>query len=298
MSSCRRIAGCSVLVLLVLALSIPFPRAIQAHTVIRDLEYAVVDGKSLRLDLYLPDSIPQAPAPLVIWVHGGGWRTGTKHRTLAPTALGEEYAIACVEYRLTDVAIFPAQIHDVKAAVRWLRAHAIEYGFDPQRFGAWGSSAGGHLVALLGVSCGNPYLEGAVGDCLEVSSCVQAVCDFYGPTDFSSLMEQRGVGAARRPMAEDLLLGGAVEDLTKLAGLASPLTHVTGASPPFLIMHGSDDRVVPVEQSIAFNEALCAVGVDSTLLIIDGAGHGFSRSELTPVKLFFDRFLHSSIGSD
>lgn len=283
-----------VVVLLVVCCS-QMAWTVHAHSVLRDIEYASVDGISLRLDLYLPDPSPVDSVPLVIWVHGGGWRSGSKDGTYAPDTLGDTYAVASVEYRLTDVAIFPAQIHDVKAAVRWLRAHAEEYGLDPQRFGAWGSSAGGHLVALLGVSCGNVDLEGTVGEYLNESSCVQAVCDFFGPTDFSSLMAQRGVGATRRPMAEDLLLGGAVEDLAQLAELASPMAHVSVASPPFLIMHGSDDATVPVEQSVAFDAALRAVGVDSTLIIIEGAGHGFPREHLVAVKPWFDSHLASEL---
>jgi|GEM_PF-865922 acetyl esterase/lipase len=291
MNPFRRLGLSLLVVFILLILGLSNGREVFAHTVLRDVEYASVDGISLLLDLYLPDPKPDATVPLVIWVHGGGWRSGSKDQSIAPAALGEDYAIASVEYRLSDVARFPAQIHDVKAAVRWLRAHATEYGFDPQRFGAWGSSAGGHLVALLGVSCGSEELEGTVGDHLEVSSCVQAVCDFYGPTGFSSLMEQRGLGAARRPMAEDLLLGGAVEDLAVLAELASPITHVSSNSPPFLIMHGSDDGVVPVEQSIVFDAALQAAGIDSALIVIDGAGHGFPREHLTAVKPWFDTHL-------
>lgn len=262
-----------------------------AHTVIRDIEYAVVDGISLLLDLYLPNPDPSEAVPLVIWVHGGGWRAGSKDTTYAAETLGNEYAVASVEYRLSDVAAFPAQIHDVKAAVRWLRAHTAEYNLDPERFGAWGSSAGGHLVALLGVTCSHPELEGLVGEHLDESSCVRAVCDFYGPTDFPALLEQRGGRDPRRMMAEDLLLGGLVEDLPALAMLASPISHVSAEDPPFLIMHGSEDATVPVEQSIAFDQALHAAGVDSMLLIIDGAGHGFPRSESKAAKAFFDRFL-------
>lgn len=281
------------LVFVLAAMGVVVPRGLTvcAHTLLRDIEYATVDGVSLLLDLYLPDVTPTETVPLVIWVHGGGWRAGSKDQTIAPSALGEDYAIASVEYRLSDVAVFPAQIHDVKAAVRWLRAHAHDYGFDPQRFGAWGSSAGGHLVTLLGVSCGNEDLEGTVGDYLDESSCVQAVCDFYGPTDFSSIMEQRGVGPLRRPLAEDLLLGGAVEDLVALAELASPIAHVSASSPPFLVMHGAEDSTVPVEQSIAFDAALHAEGVDSTLVVIAGAGHGFPREHLTAVKPWFDAHL-------
>lgn len=191
-----------VLVILLSAVS-----TVCAHTILRDLEYASVDGVSLGLDLYLPDPAQSTPVPLVIWVHGGGWRAGSKNGTDAPDTLGDDYAVASIDYRLSGIETFPAQIHDVKAAVRWLRAHAAEYSLDPERFGAWGSSAGGHLVALLGVTCGNPDLEGAVGENLDQQSCVQAVCDFYGPTDLLALLEQQGRHDLRQWIPEDQLLG-------------------------------------------------------------------------------------------
>lgn len=291
MKPMRLFSACA-LALVVVLLELPQAAPLAAaHTAIRDIEYAAIEGISLRLDLYLPDPAPPTTVPLVIWVHGGAWRAGSKDGTYAPQTLGDEYAVASVDYRLTGIETFPAQIHDVKAAVRWLRAHAEAYGLDPERFGAWGSSAGGHLVALLGVSCGNAELEGTVGDDLAETSCVQAVCDFYGPTDLLALLEQRGGRDRRTLMPEDQLLGGWVEDVSALATLASPIAHVSEKAPPFLIMHGSDDSTVPVEQSITFNDVLQAAGVDSKLIIIDGAGHGFPRSELTPVKPFFDRFL-------
>lgn len=281
-----------VLMLGVLAVALAFGLALAAsgHRVLRDIEYATVDGTSLLLDLCLPSGPAESPVPLVLWVHGGGWRAGDKDPTRAPTTLGEEYAIASVNYRLSDEAIFPAQIHDVKAAVRFLRGNADRFGLDPERFGAWGSSAGGHLVALLGTSCDIPELEGELGEHLDQSSCVQAVCDFFGPTDLLALLGQRGENA-RRPMAEDALLGGPIEENVELATLAGPITHVDGTDPPFLIMHGSEDPLVSVEQSIAFDLALRAAGVESTLLVIDGAGHGFPPTEYGPVKPFFDRHL-------
>jgi len=265
-----------------------------SHRVLRNLEYAIVDGVSLRLDLYLPHPLPPEPLPLVVWVHGGGWRAGSKDRTLAPEALGEAYAVASVAYRLSDVAIFPAQIHDVKAAVRWLRAHATDHGIDPDRFGAWGSSAGGHLVALLGTSCGTEALEGAAGDGLDVSSCVQAVCDFYGPTDLLVLIDQESRVNRRMSASypEALLLGGTVAERPELARLASPITHVDATDPPFLIVHGDEDSTVPVEQSIDFHAALVEAGVDTTLRIVVGAGHGGFQAEVAPeVKTFFDAHL-------
>jgi len=235
---------------------------------------------------------------LVVWVHGGGWRAGSKDRTYAPETLGEAYAVASIDYRLSQVAAFPAQIHDVKAAVRWLRAHAEVYGFDPDRIGAWGSSAGGHLVALLGTSCGVEALEGCVGGFPEQSSCVHAVCDFYGPTDLPALVEQRGGTDPRQLMPEEQLIGGPIADNLELAIVASPIAHVDPNDPPFLIMHGSADQTVFVEQSIAFDAALRAAGVESTLIVIDGAGHGFPRSHLARVKPFFDEHLMGAIATE
>lgn len=268
-----------------------------AHHVLRNIEYASVDGISLRLDLYLPAPRPNLPVPLVLWVHGGAWRAGSKQPTYAPDTLGAKYAVASVDYRLSDVALFPAQIHDVKATVRFLRANADRFGIDPDRFGAWGSSAGGHLVALLGTTCGDEVLEGTVGGNPDQPSCVQAVCDFYGPADFTSLVAQRGADT-RRPMPEDQLIGGSVEDLVELATLASPLAHVSPDDPPFLIMHGSDDGTVPTEQSIALDAALRVAGVSSTLIVIDGAGHSIPRTERSPVLAFFDLWLRDIGPSD
>jgi acetyl esterase/lipase len=285
-----------VLMLSVLAVALACTLAMSArgHRMLRDIEYATVDGTSLTLDLYLPSEPAEDPIPLVLWVHGGGWRAGDKAPTYAPETLGEGYAVASVNYRLSDEAVFPAQIHDVKAAVRFLRENAGRFNVDPERFGAWGSSAGGHLVALLGTSCGVPELEGELGDNLGVSSCVQAVCDFFGPTDLLALFEQRGE-RTRRPMPEDHLIGGLVEEHAALATLASPIAHIDGTDPSFLIMHGSEDPTVPVEQSIAFDETLRAAGIDSTLIVVEGAGHGLPRTKFGTVKTFFDKQLHTTV---
>jgi len=261
--------------------------------VLRDLEYAQVDGISLRLDLYLPDRPSGESLPVVVWIHGGGWRAGSKERTIAPRVLGDEYVVASIDYRLSQQAVFPAQIHDCKAAVRWLRAHAGIYRIDPDRIGVWGSSAGGHLVALLGTSTGVAELEGAVGEHLDQSSAVQAVCDFYGPTDLTVMIGQTSAidhGGADSP--EGLLLGGPVAEHPELAALASPVTHVDSSDPPFLIVHGDADRTVPYEQSVALHQALAAAGVDATLHIVGRAGHGGFPPEVNLlVVAFFDRVL-------
>ena len=148
----------------------------------RDLVYARAGAKDLLLDLYLPEGAPR-PLPLVVWIHGGGWRNGAKEQTPARRLVERGYAVASINYRLSGEAIFPAQIHDCKAAVRWLRANAAKYGLDAGRVAAWGSSAGGHLVALLGTSGGIMELEGGLGNA-DQSSRVQAVVDFFGPHGF------------------------------------------------------------------------------------------------------------------
>ena len=156
------------------------PEGVQAH---RDLAYVADGHERHKLDLFVPEKA-DGPLPLIIWVHGGGWQNGSKDGCppLRGGYAGRGYAVASINYRLSQHAPFPAQIEDCKAATRWLRAHAREYNLDPNRFGVWGSSAGGHLVALLGTSGDVKAFE--VGANLDQSSRVQAVCDYYGPTDF------------------------------------------------------------------------------------------------------------------
>ncbi|MDD5265172.1 MAG: alpha/beta hydrolase [Candidatus Bipolaricaulis sp.] len=260
---------------------------------LHDIEYAVVDGISLALDLVLPDAPSARPAPVVVYIHGGAWISGDKDPSRASEVLGPRYAVASVNYRLAQQAPFPAQIHDCKAAVRWLRAHAAIYGIDPHRIGAWGPSAGGHLAALLGTSDGIAELEGTVGDSIGVSSRVQAVCDSFGPIDLVTLVDPTGdvdVGAAYSPVGR--LLGGPRDEHTELARLASPITHIDETDPPFLILHGDADDVVPYSQSVAFHQALAAAGVDASLYLVGRGAHGgFPPFVDELVKAFFDRVL-------
>ncbi|MGC3970390.1 MAG: alpha/beta hydrolase [Pirellulales bacterium] len=225
-------------------------------------------------DLYVPkpagDAKSAKPAALVIWIHGGGWQNGNKGGGPAFALLEQGFAVATINYRLSGDAIFPAQIHDCKAAVRHLRAKAQEYGIDPEKFGVWGSSAGGHLVALLGTSGDVKELEGAVGDFTSVSSRVQAVCDFYGPTD---LLQMRG--RHDDPQSpESKLIGGAIQENKDKAARANPITYVSADDAPFLIMHGDEDKVVPYGQSELIRDALEKEQVPATLVKIEGNGHG------------------------
>jgi acetyl esterase/lipase len=197
-----------------------------------------------------------------------------------------------VGYRFSQEAKFPAQIHDCKAAVRWLRANAEKYNLDTNRFAAWGASAGGHLVALLGTSGGVGDLEGMIND-LHASSRVQAVVDWFGPTDFLHIGEPESDLRHNAPDSpESRLIGGTLLEHKDLAAKASPITYVSKNAPPFLIMHGDTDRTVPFEQSERFYEALKKAGVDATLVPMKGAGHGFGGPKaIEPVREFLNRCL-------
>lgn len=269
------------------------PSGVVAH---RDLAYVESGHERQKLDLYLPAAPPSGLLPVILWVHGGGWQNGSKAAAL-PLRLGfvaKGYAIASVGYRLSDTAKFPAQIQDVKASIRWLRAHAAEYGLNPERFVAWGSSAGGHLVALLGTSGGVTAFD--VGAHLERSSRVQAVIDFYGPSDLVRFVETPGYGAHRMPESpESKLLGGPVLENKDRAAAASPVTYASRDDAPFLILHGAADPTVPPNQSEALHAVLQKVGVASTLHILPGAKHG-GPEFTTPAALgWIDAFLATNL---
>jgi acetyl esterase/lipase len=267
---------------------------VKAH---RDLAYVENGHARQKLDLYVPEKAA-TPLPLLIWVHGGGWAAGSKDGC-PPLKQGfaeRGYAVASIGYRLSGDAIFPAQIEDCKAAIRWLRAHAKQYGLNPDRFGVWGSSAGGHLVALLGASGG--VREFDVGAHLDVSSRVQAVCDYYGPTDLLQ-MDAHALPEARlkhdpATSPESRLIGGAIQENKEKTTRANPIVYVSKDDPPFLIVHGDKDPVVPIHQSQLLFEALKKAGVSVHFHTIKGAGHGqgFGGREIDEmVSSFFDRCL-------
>jgi acetyl esterase/lipase len=215
-----------------------------------------------------PKTTPKETMPVLVWIHGGGWQAGSRDSGIGILALfvGRGYFCASIEYRLSKEAVFPAQIHDCKCAIRFLRAKAKEYHLDPDRIGVWGSSAGGHLVALLGTSANVKELEGT-GGWEKYSSRVQAVCDFCGPADFLKWGDKAHPAVVR-------LLGGRVSEQKDKAALASPVTHITKDLPPFLIVHGDVDKTVPVSQSESLSEALKESGADVTLQVVKGGSHG------------------------
>ncbi|MGV0815157.1 alpha/beta hydrolase [Mycolicibacterium boenickei] len=232
----------------------------------RLLTFEYATGRLLDVLTPVPGS---PPLPAVVWLHGGGWRLG--NRTACPDLTrhfaDRGYVMVSIDYRLAPETRHPGQLHDVRAAVRWLRAHATALGIDPQRIGLWGSSAGGHLAALTGLHSDVPQLPGeppADGR----SAAVQAVVDGYGPADLTVTNAPDGT-------PEAALLGGPTAEHVDAARDASPALHVRAGAPPFLIMHGTDDAMVPAAQSIALYDALAAHGNAAALYLIEGFGHGF-----------------------
>jgi acetyl esterase/lipase len=294
------------------------------YALCRDLQYADYgQNLTLGLDLYLPTDT-ESP-PVLVYLHGGGWFEGSKGNCPGSTFVQHGYAVACVDYRLATAAcapdtVFPAQMHDIKAAVRWLRQNAGPYGYDADHIGAIGESSGGHLAALLGVSDGATDLEGTANP--GESSAVQAVVDWYGPVDITQgpmVFEDdpcvTGIGALTETYGGEavpyfywtyawgVFLGGSLTDPATLqqAAQATPLTYVDADDPPFLIMHGEADGMVPIEQSELLADALQAASVDVTFIRLPNAGHGYwgpdepvTSDFLTPTLQFLDAHLKNN----
>ncbi|MEZ4660161.1 MAG: alpha/beta hydrolase [Caldilineaceae bacterium] len=266
----------------------------------RDLPYVANGHERQKLDLYLPAQ--GRNRPLILWVHGGAFRVGSKEGNADNPPpfeyVVQGYALASINYRLSQHAIFPAQIEDCKAAVRWLRAHAAEYGLDPNRFGAWGPSAGGHLVAMLGTA--GHVAEFEVGAHLDVSSRVQCVVNYFGPTDFLQMDTQRlpdGMIHDTPDSPESELVGGPIQENPHKVASANPITYVTADVPPMLIVHGDQDPLVPHGQSVLLVEALQNVGADVTFYTVAGGGHGHFTDPKVPelTAAFLHKYLDPSV---
>ncbi len=263
-----------------------------ADTVTRDIKFATVDGSDLLLDLYRPPD--GKPVGLIIWVHGGAWRAGSRAGVDLAGMTAHGWAVASVDYRLSTVAKFPAQAFDIKAAIRFLRAHAAEYGYPPSRFVIAGSSAGGHLAALIGVTNGVRELEGNEGSHLDVSSDVQAIVDLYGASNLTTILNQSTPhGLSVRKPALDLLLGGQPEAVPDLARLASPVFHVDAGDPPLLLLHGDQDIQMPVNQALELQGAYEKVGRPVQLVIMHGSGHGGPAFTTAASLTLIDGFLRA-----
>ncbi len=237
----------------------------------KDVVYATVNGKPLGLDIHLPASVKEPR--LLVWVHGGAWTSGDK--TAYPTFLVEHgFAVASLDFRSSSEARFPANVHDIKAGIRFLRAKASEYGYRADRIGIVGASSGGHLAALVGVTAGNKELEGSEGDHLKESSSVQAIVSYFGASNLTTILHQSTpAGLAVRVPALDRLFGTSPDKAPELAKLASPVFHVDRDDPPAFILHGDQDAQMPVNQSLELKWAYENAGASVDMLILHGVDH-------------------------
>ena len=256
-------------------------------TVHHGVEFAVVEGyRPLVLDLYVP-AAAVASGAAIVYLHGGGWAVGSRRRFgraftgWSPTPLDllaqAGFVVATVDYRLSGEACFPAQLDDVKAAIRWVRGNAGRLGVDPTRVLAWGESAGGHLAVLAGLTGDEPGLEGEVGEFLDESDAVAAVVDWYGPMNLLSLGAQHVPDSEKRPddagSWESSMVGAPLQSDSVRTRAASPISYVHAAAPPIQIHHGTVDTQVPCAQSIEFADALLAAGGSVELILVEGSDH-------------------------
>ena len=286
---------------------LPLPDAVlEGQTLAyRGLIYSVIEGyRPLKLDLYLPQST--GPFPLVVQIHGGAFRVGD--RAFLPPILADldlfhwlpqqGFAVAAIDYRLSGEALFPAQITDVAAALRWLRAHSDELALDPVRVALWGESAGAHLALMAGLTPGHPDWNGHADD-----QRVQAIVDWYGPTDFSQMnahRHQHGIQDHDDPGSpESQLIGGPVQERPEAVQLANPCRYARPDAPPVLIQHGTHDRLVPFGQSELLAGALTEADADVQFVPVEEADHVFLNHPqpeviVSTVMTFLQRHLRSS----
>lgn len=263
-----------------------------------DLPYAGTDNPRQRLNLLLPRTPKEDRLlPVIAYIHGGAWLGGSRtggHGRLVGYVASDEYAGISIGYRLTGEASWPAQIHDCKAAIRWIRANAKKYNLDPDQIGVIGDSAGGHLVAMLGTSGGVKELEGDLGAHKDVSSRVQCVVDLFGPAELLAMQGADSKMDHDSPNSpEGKLVGGRLSAKKDIAIAASPVTYVRPDNPPFLIIHGNKDPLVPYNQSERLSAALKKAKVECSFITVDGAGHGgFRNPEVQKrERQFFDKHL-------
>lgn len=259
--------------------------------IIHNLVYAAPHGKPLYIDLYLPEEINK-PVPVIIWLHGGGWKLGDRYLgpDLSRYFAQFGYAMASIEYRLSGEAKFPAQIYDVKAAIRWIRSVSSEYNLDSYRICLWGSSSGGHLAALAGITGSRAFASSEDDNSHSVE--VQAIIVGYPPVDFLQLDAQRNIvgkkstdqesiqlpenmRAASPDSFESQFLGAPIETIPEKVRKANPIMYIQEGMPPFLIMHGLNDLAVSHHQSTLLYNELVEKNNEATLVLLEGHGHGF-----------------------
>ena len=262
-----------------------------------DIIYSRAGGEELKLDVFFPTNAVGRSLPVVLYVHGGGWQTGTKSMlSIMPgpsELLRRGFLVVAINYRLAPQHKFPAMIEDAKCAVRFLRAHAKDFSLDPTRIGVMGDSSGGHLVALLGLTYPSAGFEGE--GWTDQSSRVQAVVDLYGPTDFAN----GNSNFITLKLIQDAF--GATNTTDPILKSANPVTYVSSRAPPFLILHGDHDNLVDLQQSAELDTRLKAAGADSTFIVVTNLAHGYvplglksrpNNAELSSlIADFFDRNL-------
>lgn len=242
--------------------------------------------------------------PGIVCIHGGGWTQGNRNdfREVVNEFASAGYVATTIEYRLAPEHRWPAQIEDCKCAVRWMRAHASQLGVDPDRIGVMGGSAGGHLAALVGLMEPSDGLEGE-GGWADQSSQVQAVVNFFGPTDLLKEFEHQEKGKVLAALVKhdvnvlQQFLGGTPQQVPEAYKMASPMTHVSRYDPPMLILQGTHDILVPYDQSLKLAAALARNGNKGRLELIFGAGHGWDGPELDRTKLAIFEFLRMHLAA-
>ncbi len=262
----------------------------------KDITYAKVGDRALKLDLYR--SGDPHDKPFIVWIHGGAWRAGNKSSMPLKTLVQHGFSVASVEYRLTPEARFPANVHDIKAAIRFLRASSKSLRVNAERIVIAGASAGGHLAALVGVTNGHRQLEGSIGDHLSASSDVQGIVSFYGASNLTTILSQstpHGLGV--RIPALQLLLGSQPEDAIQIAQLASPVFHVESTDPPLLLIHGDQDPQMPINQSHELVGAYKKAGATVEMEVIHGAAHGGSAFYDETIMQWVQSFLAKHLPS-
>jgi len=262
--------------------------------VIRDQVYANVDGFELAFDLYLPKGVDDPP--LLVSLHPGGWINGSREIVQSVRPVNAGYALASISFRRAGEAPYPAMIHDVKGAIRYLRANADRLGVDASRIGVIGVSSGAHLATLVGTTNGSAAHEGNVGGNTDVSSSVQAIVSFFGASNLTTIINQSTPhGLTVRVPGLTALLGGPLEEHEALAREASTVFQVDAGDPPLLWLHGDQDPQMPINQGHELVGAYEDAGLDVTFEVVHGAGHGgpqFSDDKRTAVVLeFLDRTL-------
>ena len=270
---------------------------LEGYNVIQGISYAGTDNARQSLDLALPVKRSRdKPLPVIAFIHGGGWRGGSKDgglNRIRGFLKSGKYAGVSIGYRLSNETKWPAQIHDCKAAIRWIRANAKKHGLDGDRIAVHGTSAGGHLVAMLGTSAGVKAMDGSIGPYTALSTKVACVVDYFGPTNFLRMNDFKGRidhDAAGSP--ESQLIGGPIQDNKRKTLTADPISYVSKEDSPFLIMHGTEDMAVAYNQSVILHSALKRADVPSALLTVTGGGHGVGVGVLNEyVQKFIDGHL-------